>query len=79
MCKSVDKFLSNDWEEFADKLEGLEERGSTMDHSKAILKEMGYSNAEIREICEWFRLNSAYCDTEVLLNIVYSEIVEMRR
>lgn len=69
MSKAVDKFLSNDWDEFEDKIYDLEEC-SNLDGSKAILKDMGYSDTDIGDICQWFELNGGYCDCEVVMNVV---------
>ena len=41
---AVDKSLNNDWDEFEDKLDELEECDNTLGGSKAILKNMGYSD-----------------------------------
>jgi hypothetical protein len=79
MEETVDKFLSNDWEEFEDKLDDLEECNDTLDSSKAILKNMGYSDNEIGEICQWFELNGGYCDCEVVMNVVMRERENWRR
>jgi hypothetical protein len=47
MSKAVDKFLSNDWDEFEDRIDELEECNHTLDGSKAILKQLGYSDSEV--------------------------------
>ncbi len=48
----------------------LEECSHTLDGSKAILKQLGYSDSEIGGICQWFELNGGYCDCEVVMNVV---------
>lgn len=70
MSNIVDKFLSNNWDEFEDRIDELEECNHTLDGSKAILKQLGYSDSEISEICQWFELNGGYCDCEVVMNVV---------
>jgi hypothetical protein len=70
MSKVVDKFISHDWDEFTDKFDDVQTCNHTMDGTKAILKDMGYSEAEVDEICEWFEYNGGYCDCEVFLNVV---------
>ena len=79
MSKAVDKFLSNDWDEFEDKLENVEECSHTLDGSKAILKQLEYSDVKIGDICLWFELNGGYCDCEVVMNVVMRDREDWRR
>jgi len=44
MSNIVEKFFSSDWNKFKDKINNFAECNHTLDHSKAILKNMGYSN-----------------------------------
>ena len=53
MSNAVDKFLSNHWDDFEDRIDELGECSHTLDGSKAILKKLGYSDIEIGEICQW--------------------------
>ena len=47
MENAVDKFLNNDWDEFEEKLYELDKCDHTQNGSKAILKQLRYSDSEI--------------------------------
>ncbi|MHC4153029.1 MAG: DUF2695 domain-containing protein [Planctomycetota bacterium] len=78
MSDVVEKFLYETWGpdedwthwyEFEKRYEDVEECDHTLNNSKKILKDMGYSDTEIEVMCAWFREKGGYCDCEVYLNV----------
>jgi hypothetical protein len=51
----------------------------SQEKTKAILKQFGYRDSEIGEICHWFELKGGYCDCEVVMNVVMRERENLSR